>query len=225
MAKEVKKKITAIGVGTLLAGGLIGAGITDISDNSEQKINNLQEDIVKLSAGNAELMQEIEVHKQKIAELESLEPEVVTEEVEVLVEDARYQEVFDYFLEADSDEEIDAILDDVEDDEIDLIHERVVKLKEMKTLAAKYFEDELADALDKEVYDDIKIDEDDVEKIRVDDDYDEIRLVSYDWDDLDFEFELTADAEHDDEDFEVVGLVEVENGEAEDLEILEFTWE
>ena len=64
------------------------------------------------------------------------------------------------------------------------------------------------------------MDEDDVERVRVDDDFDEILVDDIDFEDKDAELILTGTFEHDDVDYEFTAMVEFKDGEIDDVELI-----
>lgn len=167
--EEKTKKGVAIGM-TGLVGLAAGAGIVaftgeDVDAQVENKLVTLLEEYeAELKAAydleNAELVAEYEA---KVAELkdalDNVEPEVVIEEKEILVDNGNLQLVLDYMLEGN----VSLVTDGLEDDELDLIVDRIVFINDAESLVKEFVKNnvfehraELFD-LDEELYTDLFI--------------------------------------------------------------------
>jgi len=154
----------------------------------------------------------------------SVEPEIITETTEVEVEVDN--ENLDLVLEEiyDNEGDVSYLTDDLDDDEVDKIVDRIVFAQEVKELALKEVEDELADELDNEeitLEDDseYEFDEDDFEKIRLDDNADEIEIRNVDYDDRDADVVVTGRFRHNDDWFTFEAEVGFEDGNVEDFKV------
>lgn len=195
--KEKTKKIGAPLIGLALLGAGVGGGfILDNPDTIvEEKIINETITVVK------EVPMEVPVEVIK----------------EVPVDNGNLDLVLDHVYDNNGD--VEYLTDDLDDDEVQQIVDRIVFIDDVKKLAVDYVKDEGIDELDKEVVNGTELDEDDVERFKIDDDSDDIII-----DDVDFEYgeaEVLVEArfEHDDVDYEVVYRVEFDEGEADDISI------
>ena len=121
---------------------------------------------------------------------------------------------------------IEYILYDLDDDEVDQIPLRIEFINKIKIDGAEYVKLEFADEMDKEEYtfeDEsvVKFDEDDIERVRVQDDSDEIAIDDLDFEDLDAILVYTVKFEQDDIKFEADLEVEFKDGIVDDIELLE----
>jgi len=166
------------------------------------------------------------------------EPEVIEKEVPVEVQIETIVEVpvevevdspnLGLVLEHiyDNDGDISYLTDDLDDDEIELIVDRISFINEIKDLAVKEVDKEIADLVDDEVYtfadnSTVTFDDDDIERIRVQDDADEIIVEDTDFEDSDAELTVTVKFEQDDIKFEADVSVEFRDGEIDDLDLIE----
>jgi len=153
------------------------------------------------------------------AGVESVEPIIVNNTVTetVSVDSESLPLVLDHIY--DNDGKIEYLLDDLDDDEVDQIVDRIVFVNEIKKLATDYVERKLADEVDKEVVNATELDEDDVEKIRLDNDDDEIEVDNIDFEDKDAELTVTGKFRHDDVWYVFSSTVEIEDGNVEDFSV------
>lgn len=150
----------------------------------------------------------------------SIPGEVV--EREVPVDNGNLGLVLDHIYDNDGD--VNYLLDDLDDDEVEQVVGRVVFVNEAKALAANYVEAEMSDELDKvEVSNgvtNITLDEDDIERIRVDSDADEIVIDDIDFDDSDTNLLVNATFEQDDVDYKATFDVKIKDGLVDDMELV-----
>ena len=119
----------------------------------------------------------------------------------------------------DNDGSVDYLTDDLKDSEVAQIADRVVFINEVKAIAMQVAEDEIADLVDKENVNGTVMDEDDVEKIKVEDEFDKLTVDDVDFDDSDAEILVPVEFEHDDVDYEAVVKVIFKDGEYDDVEL------
>lgn len=167
---------------------------------------------------DAELQAENEAFKLEIAEYEAIEPEVIE------VDNGNLDFILEHIY--DNDGNVEYLLDDLDDDELDQIVERVAFVNEIKALAIDELNKELADELDKEVVDignneTLKLDEDDIERIRIKDDADEIEVLEIDFEDGDAELKLRGRFEQDDIKFNFEAVISFRDGEIDEIESID----
>ena len=130
----------------------------------------------------------------------------------------------------DNDGQVNYLLEDLDDDELDLIVERIIFINDIKFIAADCVANELADELDNTDFTLadgtlVTFDEDDIERIKVDDDADELIISEVDFDDGDAVVTVTAEFEQDDVEYGAVFEVEFKDGEVDDISLVEITEE
>lgn len=200
MTKTSKKLLAGLAIAGLAVGGLIGGiGFDDSKD--------------------------VKVLQNQLAELQN-QPAPIADivEVEVAVDNGNLDLVLNHLY--DNDGNVNYLLDDLDDDEVDQIADRITFINEIKSLSVNYLKAEAADALDKEVYtfadnSTVTFDEDDLERIRVQDDADEVVVDSVDFEDSDADVLATVYFEQDDVKFAADFNVEFKDGEVDDLDLLE----
>ncbi len=149
---------------------------------------------------------------------------VVYQDKLVYVDNENLDLVLDHLY--DNDGQVEYLLEDLDDDELNLVVERIAFVNEIKSLAAAEVKAEAADELDKEIYtfadnSTIKFDEDDIERLRVQDDDDELIIDDVDFEDSDATVLVTAKFEQDDVKFEADFEVEFKDGSVDDVSLLE----
>lgn len=169
----------------------------------------------------------IEVPVEHVVEVEKIinntieVPINVTEYVEV--DNENLADVLDHIY--DNDGNIEYILDDLDEDEVNQIADRVVLVNEFKTLAIKAVEEELVDELDKIEVGVVTLDEDDIERVRIDDDLDEIVIDDIDFEDKDATVIVTGTFEQDDVKYEYSVDVVFKDGTFDEIENIQVTEE
>ncbi len=227
------KKIIA-GVGVVMIGatmigcaGPIQTGITEAElantkqigyengwENGKNSVDITSDNVEVIGKETSPLLKEIANLKAEKSNLQiAIEDEINTNGI-----------ILDHIF--DNDGNVEYLVDDLDDDEINEIVDRIVFINDAKMLAAEEVKDELADELDGEEFtlndnSTIEFDEDDIERIRVKDDDDEIFIENFDFKDRDTDVIVTAKFEQDDIDFEVDFKVEIEDNKVDDIEILE----
>lgn len=142
--------------------------------------------------------------------------------VEVPVDNGNLDSVLDHIY--DNNGNIEYIVEDLDDDELDKIVDRVVFVNEAKKLAVDAIEADLFDELDGEVFDEVEFDEDDMERLRIDDDADEISVNDVDFEDRDIELTVTGSFEQDDVKYDYEALVKLKDGEYDEIESIEVNY-
>ncbi len=191
-------KTAALVTGALLVGGLAGGFYA--SDNDT--VDRLTADLATANAA---------------------EPTTVIEEVTVEVDNGNLDLVLQRIF--DDEGEVSYLTNSLDDDEVSEIANRVVFVNEVKSLAVKAVKADLFDEIDRLEVDgtDVKLDEDDLEKLRIDDDDDELEFQIDDWDDRDATVHVKWTFEQDDDKFDFELDVVFENGEFDELENIDVT--
>ena len=158
-----------------------------------------------------EVVKTVEVPVEKIVEVSK---EV---KVEVPVDNGNLKLVLEHIYDNNGD--IEYITDDLDDDEIDLIVDRVVLVNDFKALALNEVKKNLFDELDGEVVGTETLDDRDMERLKLDDEADEIVVDEIDFEDKDAELLVTGTFEQDDVEYEFTARVIFKDGEVDELEV------
>lgn len=145
--------------------------------------------------------------------------ETVEVPVEVVVEklvDNGNLSVVEQFI-FDNNGDLEFITNDLDDNEVDQIASRIIFANEVKQMALDAVEKDLFDELDNEVFNGTTFDEGDMERLRLDDDADEIVITDYDFKDGDAKVKVTGSFEQDDVKFEFNATVKIVDGEYDEL--------
>ena len=148
------------------------------------------------------------------------EPVIQIQEIESENLDLVLDEIYD------NDGSVEYLTDDLDDDELYKIADRIIFINEAKDMAIDHVKNELADELDNvEVTmkdnSTVELDEDDFEKLRLDDDADEVLVSNVDYEDNDVDVTVTGRFRHDDVWFTFEARVQVEDNEVDDFDILD----
>lgn len=201
-----QKKSTGLKVAAGIIGGLVigGLGCGFYFDDSNQ-VNELN---------------------SQIADLKNL-PVLPAEIVEVPVDNENLEMVLDNLYDnsvEDGESYLDLLTEDLDDDEVNQIVDRIVFINEAKILAASAVDKlDIADELEDSDYNTFNLDEDDIERIRVQDDADEISISDIDFDDKDAIATVKVEFEQDDKDYVAEFEVEFRDGEVDDVEVSKIT--
>ena len=156
------------------------------------------------------------VEVEKIVEVEKeVEVEVVTH-----VDNGNLDLVLEHLFDNNGD--VNYLIDELDDDEIDLIVDRIVFINEAKKLAVDGLKKDIADELDKVVMrlknnSTITFDEDDIERVKCDDDDDEIVVEDCDFEDKDCDVIVTGKFEQDDFKFTFEAVIEIKDNQFDEI--------
>lgn len=146
-------------------------------------------------------------------------PVEVEKEVIVEVPVNGTMDVVEFLVDQNGDlRELD--ISEIEDRGLDELISQVSFIRESKLQAAYFVDKELADELDRRRVSGVTLDEDDIERVRIDDDLDELLIDDVDFDDMDADVTVTGTFEHDDIEYEFEVLVEIKDGEVDEMEIV-----
>jgi len=205
MKKEnISKGLMAAGMaGCLIAGGLAGAYV--FPNEVMVQGPTVTKEVIKEVPG-PEVIKEVEVPVEvaveKIVEVDSGNLDLVLQEV------------------YDNDGAVDYLVDGLDDDEIEQIVDRIEFANDAKALAVAEVKKELFDEIDGEDVNGVELDEDEMERLRVDDDLNEVILSDVDYEDKDADVNVTGTFEQDDVKYEYEVLIEIKDGEVDDFEIV-----
>lgn len=209
------KQIIGYGLLGAVIGGFIGAVAMPEKVLTVEKTNPV----------DAVLKEQLKVTQEELRVLREAEPEVITETVEVEVPSENMGLVLDHIYDNSGD--VDYLLDDLDDDEVDKIVDRIVFINDVKKLAVDAVKAELFDEIDG---DEITLadnttyefDEDDLERLKIDDEDDELIIADVDFEDSDAEVEVSFRFEDDDEvEFEGTCIAKFRDGEFDELTDIE----
>lgn len=120
----------------------------------------------------------------------------------------------------DNNGDLTVCTEELDDDEASLVGDCAVFMTDVKNLALAEAKAEIADLVDGEVVAGETLDEDDVERIRLNDDLDEVAVTDLDFEDKDAKVEVSGTFEHDDVKYEFEVEVEFKDGEVSDVELI-----
>lgn len=193
-------KPIALAVAGLLVGGAAGAGLHAF----------MAEPVVV----EKEVIKTVEVNKT----VEVPGPvQIVYEVKEVAVDSGKLDDVLEAIYAADGD--LEFVTDDLKESEIAEIADRLVFEMDVKAIAAAAVRAEALDVLHKEKVNGTTLDEDDIERLRIQDDRGEIVVVDRDFEDGDAEVKVTAHFEQDDVKFTADFLVLIKEGKLDEVEV------
>jgi len=144
---------------------------------------------------------------------------IVNLTTEVLVDNGKLDLVLEHIYDNNGD--VEYLIDDLDDDEISEIADRVVFINDIKFLAAQEVNNEIKDLLDKESFNgtDRFFDEDDIERVRVQDDADELIIEDVDFEDKDADVRVEVRFEQDDIKYNAFVTVEFKDGSVDDINL------
>ncbi len=194
MAKNTGLKLAGLGVAALLVG--FAAGGFTFDDNKQ--VADLQAQVAELGNQTAEIV-----------------------EKEVLVDNGNLDLVLEHVYDNEGD--ITYLTKDLDDDEVELIVDRIVFINDIKAKAVAEVKAEAVDELDNIVFSEghhgVTFDEDEIERVRVQDDADEVKVSNLDFEDKDADVKVTVKFEQDDVKYVADFNVEFRDGEIDDLEL------
>lgn len=208
--------------------------VDDIS-NLEMAIPAMEDKIIELIASNEGLESSNILITEKNKELQSdinfLQSEL--ENVELNIEDTLTEDPsLDLLLEHiyDNNGNIDYLVEDLDDDELDLIVERIDFINKIKSDSVDFIKKELFDEVDKmeiiladnSTY---EFDEDDLERLKINDDDDEILIQDIDFEDGDAEVLVSGSFEDDDDlKFRYEVIISFRDAEVDDFDDIEIVF-
>ncbi len=183
-----------MGVAGLVVGGAaagLGAGF-GFDDSKDIDALNLQVEDLQTQIDDAALV----------------EPEVV----EIEVDNENLGLVLDHIYDNDGD--VDYLIDDLDDDEVEEIVDRIIFENEVRKLAVDEVKKNLFDEIDdrKGTWD-----EDDMDKLRIQDDFDEIEFSIDDWDDKEATITIKGTFEYKDIQKDFTAELEFDDGEFDEF--------
>ena len=143
--------------------------------------------------------------------------QTIYEERTVEVDNGKLAAVLDVLYDADGEAEF--LLDDIEEDDIAEVADRAVFELDAMMLAEQAVREQAVDLLHKEELGLVKFDEDDIERVKLQDERGEIEVLDRDYDDLDAEVKVTVHFEQDDVKYGADFLVLIKEGEVDDVEL------
>jgi len=214
--KNVLKTVGAVVGAVAIAGLGVAAGFA--LDNPTPVVKYLPGDVVYVNQTNPvnqDLVAENNALKEQVA---SFEPEVVTETVEVPVDNGNLQVVLDELYDLNGN--VTFLTDDLDDDEVSLIVDRIVFLNDAETLAFNEVKDKVKDELDMYVFNSsVTFDDDEVYSVRMDFDDISLDLSSVDFDDSEVEVLVPASFKQDGVRYDAVFRVYIEDSEVDDVDV------
>ena len=192
-------KTKAVVAAGLIASALLGAGLQDVLEQPEVKYEQVN---VTMTETITELVEvEVPVNVTEFVEVDNGNLDLVLEEL------------------FDNDGSVEYLVEDLDDDELDQIVGRIIFANDVKALAVAEAKSEIVDLLHKENINGTVLDEDDIERVKVQDDDDEVVIADIDYEDLDAEVLVEIKFRQDDVDYLAVVEVEIQLGEVYDIDL------
>lgn len=214
MDKSKTLKVAAVAVGSVLLGAGIMAGVNH-SDVSLEQANLLiaEAQSKAYKEGLAEGVSSVVIPEPVVKEV------VVEKEVEKIVEvESKDLAEIEQIL-MDNSGDVSFCTSELDDDEVALVSDCLVLTNDFKALAVAEAKKEIADLVDKEVVSGVTLDEDDVERVRINDDLDEVSISDLDFEDKDATATVTGTFEHDDIKYEFEVSVDFKDGSVDDVSL------
>ena len=199
---EGKKLAAVVGAISLTVGALGGAYYSPVELTKEvivEKNVTVEKPVIEYVNSTVEVVKEVPVEKI----------------VYVNVTNDNLADVLEHIY--DNDGSVEYLVDDLDDDEVSQIADRIVFANEVKSLAVDAIEKDLFDELDDEMVGLTRLDEGDMERLRIDDDVDEIVIDSIDFEDSDADVIVTGNFEQDDVRYDFTATVVFKDGEYDEL--------
>ncbi len=203
-------KSKALKVGALVvASALVGAGMTAVVNHSDVSLEQANTLIAEAQSkafneGKASVVIPEPVQVEK----------VVTVEKVVEVESDSLGEVLQAIY--DNEGKVEFVTEDLKDSEVAEIADRFVLVNDFKAMALDEVKANLADLVDKEVVANVSIDDKDVERVRLNDEANEIVVDDIDFDDKDATLLVSGTFEAEDVKYEFEVSVDIKDGEVDD---------
>lgn len=211
MKKLNGKQIGAAIIGAAIIGATLGFGFTyNPVTEVPVFIENKTVEIVNLTS-----IQTQDAFNLGVASVVIPEAEVIVKEK--LVDNENLALVLDEIF--DNDGSVEYLIEDLEDDELDQIVNRISFVNDIKALATAEAKEEFKDLINKEMLDLVKFDEDDVERIKVQDDADEVVVSDVDYEDKDADVYVDVKFEQDDVKYLATIKVEIKDGQVDDSDL------
>jgi hypothetical protein len=203
--KSVVKGLLMTGAAVVLLGGGMVAGATFFPTEIP---------VTQIKYQTIEVEKEVPVEVEKIVEVEKVVKEIEIVEVK---DEATVRLLLEHIY--DNDGNIEYLIEDLDEDEIDAIVDRIMFVNDIKAEAENIVTSKLFKELDRYVVDDVKLDDRDMRRLRLDKDGPTIEVL--DFDDKDADVKVSGTFQHDGDKYSFEVLVLFEDGKYDDLEIIE----
>jgi len=203
---EGKKLAAVVGAISLTVGALGGAYYSPVEVTKEvivEKNVTVEKPVIEYVNNTVEVVREVEVVKT------------------VVVDSGNLSEVLQHIY--DNSGNVEYLVDSLDDDEVSLIADRVIFVNEVKMLAVDAIKEDLFNELDGESINGTVLDDRDMERLRINDDADEILVNSIDFDDKDADLDVIGTFEQDDIKFDFSAVVRFKDGEYDELRNINVT--
>jgi len=200
------KKFIAAVVLSLIGGATLGATLFPVEKEVETIVNKaIEVPVIEYQ----EILVDVPV------------TEYVNITKEVLVDNENLDEVLKHIY--DNEGSVEYLVNDLDDDELDLIVDRIVFSNEIKTLSIQAIKDDLIDEIDGEIVNRVKLHDRLIERLKINDEEDEILIKTVDFEDKDAEVEVLGTFEQDDIKYNFTAIVEFKDGLYEEIKSFEVT--
>jgi hypothetical protein len=210
----MNNKVLKVGA-LVVASALVGAGVTAMVNYSD--VSQEQADLLVAQAQTkayAEGKASVVIPSPVIVEKNVTVEKIVTVDKIVEVDNGKLDAVMQSIY--DNDGSVEFVTEDLKDSEVSQIADRFVLVNDFKSLALSEVRKNLADLVDKEVVSGVTIDDKDVERVRLNDDANEIVVDDIDFEDKDAVMLVTGTFEQDDVKYEFEVSVEFKDGSVDD---------
>jgi hypothetical protein len=197
------KKVIAMGLIGLIGlgtGGMVGSAL-------------FPREVVKVETNT--VTEYIEVPVEVVKEV-FVDKVVVDKEV-VEVDNGNLQLVLDSIY--DNNGNVEFMIDDLDEDEMGMLVDRMIFVENVKDLAVKEVRENALDELDKEYVNGTRLDDRDIEKLKVYSDAEDVSVEDIDFEDFDADVRVKVRFRQDDVYYNAWFVVEIKDGEVEDLEL------
>jgi hypothetical protein len=214
------KENTKLGIklgALVVASALVGAGViagVNHSDVSLEQANALvaAAQLKSFQEGKSSVVIPAPVVVEKLVNVTVEKQVPVT--VEKLVDNGKMAAVMQAIY--DNDGKVEFVIDGLKDSEVSQIADRFVLVNDFKSMAIAEVKKNLADLVDKEVVSGSTIDDKDVERVRLNDDANEIVVDDIDFEDKDATLLVSGTFEAEDVKYEFEVSVDIKDGEVDD---------
>jgi len=192
-------KTKAVVAAGLIASALLGAGLQDVLEQPEVEYEQVNVTMTETITEVVEV--EVPVNVTEFVEVDNGNLDLVLEEL------------------FDNDGSVEYLVEDLDDDELDQIVGRIIFANDVKALAVAEAKSEIVDLLHKENINGTVLDEDDIERVKVQDDDEEVIISDIDYEDLDAEVLVEIKFEQDDVRYIATVEVEIKDGKVDDIDL------
>jgi len=195
--KSMCKKVAGV-IGAVLIGGISGASMVAYTVDPVIQTETVIKEVIK------EVPVEVLITEQIV---NTIEVEKIIE-----VDNGNLDLVLDYIY--DNDGSVEYVINDLDDDELNMIVDRIVFTNEVKTLAYDGVKKDIIDELDEMEINNMSLEDDDIERLKV---YDDVVINEIDYDDMDAEVLVEFRFEQEEIKYKGTAIARIRDGEYDEL--------